>query len=124
MPKATMLFDHLQKLIRFPKLGLMVLAAALVVVCQLLAMVMVGGNPLQSSGVRDLQQAALADCIQRSISVSRHSCIRQSQLESDDRDRVASSPADEGSVSINHLFVADEAVTRSSADKLRVAVAR
>lgn len=119
-----MLVTHLQKFTRFPRLGLVVLAAALVVVCQLLAVVMVGGNPLQSTGVRSLQQAALADCVQRGTSASRHGCIRQSQLESDDRELVVASPAEEESASINRLFAADEDVTSNSADKLRVAAAR
>ena len=119
-----MLFNHLQKLTRFPKLGLMMLAAGLVLVCQLLAVVMVGGNPIQKTNVVDLQQVALTGCIQRSSAVSRHGCIRQSQLESADRELAASSPPDEDPASINHLIVADEYVTSSGADTLRVAAAR
>ncbi len=119
-----MLFNHFQKLTRFPRLGLMMLAAGLVMVCQLLAVVMVGGNPVQKTSVRDLQQVALTGCIQRSSAVSRHDCIRQSRLESADRELAAASPPDEDSASINHLVVADEDVTSNSADRLRVAAAR
>ena len=119
-----MFSDHWRKLTRFPQVGLMMLAAGLVGVCQLLAMVLVGGNPLQNTGLRDLQQVALADCIQRSTSASRHSCIRQSQLESDDRELLAASPADEESANTRNLAMTNEDATSDRADKLRVAAAR
>ena len=89
-----MFSDYLKKVTRFPTLGLMMLAGGLVVVCQLLAMVMVAGNPLQNTFVRDLQQVALADCIQRSTLATRHGCIRQSQLESVDQELTAAGPAE------------------------------
>ena len=119
-----MFSDHWRKLTRFPQVGLMMLAAGLVGVCQLLAMVLVGGNPLQNTGLRDLQQVALADCIQRSTSASRHGCIRQSQLESDDRELLAASPADEESANTRNLAMTNEGATSDRADKLRVAAAR
>ena len=122
--KAAMFPEHLKKVTRFPTLGLMMLAGGLVVVCQLLAMVMVAGNPLQNAGVRDLQQVAFADCIQRSTSASRHGCIRQSQLESDDRELAAASPPDAESANTRNLAMTNEDATSDRADKLRVAAAR
>ena len=119
-----MFSDYWRKLTRFPQVGLMMLAAGLVGVCQLLAMVLVGGNPLQNTGVRDLQQVALADCVQRSTSASRHGCIRQSQLESADREPLAASPADEESANTRNLAMTNEGATSDRADKLRVAAAR
>ena len=119
-----MFSDHWRKRTWFPQVGLMMLAAGLVGVCQLLAVVLVGGNPLQNTGLRDLQQVALADCIQRSTSASRHGCIRQSQLESADRELLAASPADEESANIRNLAMTNEGTTSDRADKLRVAAAR
>ena len=118
-----MFSDHLQKLTRFPRLGLMVLAAGLVVVCQLLAMLMVGDNPLQNTSVRDLQQVALADCVRHSTWATRHGCIGQSQLESDDRELLAASPVSEGSASRKDVVTANEGATSDSANRLRVAAA-
>ena len=116
-----MFSDYWRKLTRFPQVGLMMLAAGLVGVCQLLAMVLVGGNPLQNTGVRDLQQVALAACIQRSTSASRHGCIRQSQLESDDRELLAASPADEESANTRNLAMTNEGTTSERGSMLRVA---
>ena len=119
-----MFSDYWRKLTRFPQVGLMMLAAGLVGVCQLLAMVLVGGNPLQNTGVRDLQQAALADCVQRSTSASRHGCIRQSQLESADRELLAASPADEESANTRNLAMTNERTTSDRVDTMRIAAAR
>ena len=119
-----MLSDHWRKRPWFPQVGLMMLAAGLVGVCQLLAMVLVGGNPLQNTGLRDLQQAALADCIQRSTSASRHGCIRRSQLESDDRELAAASPADEESANTRNLAMTNERATSDRADTMRIAAVR
>lgn len=62
---------------------MLVAAAALVMVCQLVALAMVADHQVKQATVRDLQRAAqqvaMADCVERSTGATRHGCIRQTQ---------------------------------------------
>lgn len=116
--------SHLRKLAWFPTLGLMMLAAGLVVICQLLAMVMVVGQPLEKTSASAVQQLALADCIRRSTWATQHGCIRQSQLESDDQDLAVDNPVNNAPARIENIFMANGGVTSNKADKLRVAASQ
>lgn len=111
---------HLHKITRFPRPGLLMLAVGLVAVCQILAMIMVAGMPLQNTGVRDLQQLApqiaLADCLRQSTSATRHGCIRQSQLESDEAEIAAGG--------LDGMKSRNKGATNDRVELLRVAVAR
>ena len=78
-----MFSDHLQKMNHFPKINLLVAAAGLVMVCELVALALVADHQVKQANVRDLQRAAqqvaMADCVERSTGASRHGCIRQTQ---------------------------------------------
>ena len=78
-----MFSDHLQKMNHFPRINLLVAAAALVMVCQLVALALVADHQVKQANVRDLQRAAqqvaMADCVERSTGATRHGCIRQTQ---------------------------------------------
>ncbi|HQS32016.1 MAG: hypothetical protein B7X59_09200 [Polaromonas sp. 39-63-203] len=78
-----MFSDHLQKVNHFPRIHLLVAAAALVMVCQLVALALVADHQVKQATVRDLQRAAqqvaMADCVERSTGATRHGCIRQTQ---------------------------------------------
>lgn len=78
-----MFSDHLQKVNHFPRIHLLVAAAALVMVCQLVALALVADHQVKQANVRNLQRAAqqvaMADCVERSTGATRHGCIRQTQ---------------------------------------------
>jgi hypothetical protein len=128
-----MFSDHVKKPSRFPQAGLLVMAAGLVIVCQLIAMAMVADRQVQRAGVRDLQrvtqQLALSDCIQRSTGATRHICVRQSQQDAYVKDvnsgatEIAiASPAVEPGFAVKNIAVADGSMTGSSAELIRVGI--
>ena len=123
-----MLIQHMQKLTRFPQLGLMVLAGTLVLVCQLVAAALVAGAPPRSMGVRDLEhltpQVALADCMLYTTSASPHGCMLQAQLGATDTHLAAASPLDDALASIWNAAISSEGLPRGEADMMRVAAAR
>ena len=115
------------KLSRFPQAGLLLAAAGLVIVCQLVAVAMVADKQVQRAGVRDLQrvaqQASLADCIQRSTGANRHGCIRQSQLESDSGEPAVATQWSGPASNASNVAIADDLATNQTADIMRVGAA-
>ena len=119
-----MFSDHIKKSTRFPQTGLLMAAGALVLVCQLVAIALVADQQVQRASVRDLQrfaqQVAFADCIERSTGSAKHSCIRQSQLESNGGMPASASMALEPTFTANNVAMADDAVTTDMVGVLRV----
>ena len=78
-----MFSDHLQKMNPLPKVNLLAAAAVLVMVCQLAALALVVDRQVKQASARELQritqEVAMADCVERSTGLTRHSCIRQTQ---------------------------------------------
>jgi hypothetical protein len=79
-----MFSDHLRKDIdELPRVNLALVAAILVVICQLAAMAFVAGGQVQKADQRDLQrlarEAAFAECVERNSGPVRHGCIQQVQ---------------------------------------------
>lgn len=122
-----MFSDHMPKMARFPQAGLLMAAGGLVIVCQLVAMAMVADRQVQRASVRDLQQlaqrVALNDCIQRSTGPTRHSCIQQSQLESDGPRLALAGQTTNEIFAIRAVAIEGEAVATSSADIMSVGIA-
>ena len=78
-----MFSDHMQKIGRFPQVGLLPIVGGLVIVCQLVAMALVVDGQVQRADMRDVQrvaqQLAFAECIERSTGLTRRGCMPQTQ---------------------------------------------
>jgi hypothetical protein len=122
-----MFSDHLPKVKRFPQVSLLMVAGALVIVCQLVAMAMVADRQVQRAGVRDLQRAtqqlAWADCIQRSTGPTRHGCINQANPESGDGELAQASQGSDRAFNPKNVAIADDGVTQPMPDMMRVGIA-
>ena len=89
-----MFSDHLQKVDKVPYKTLLVVAAGLVFLCQLVAMVLVVDSQVEKAEIRDAHyssaQMVIADCSENYSGSARSRCIEQMQLE------LASSSAGDG----------------------------
>ncbi len=76
-----MFSNHLQKIDRTAGRNLLWIAAALVIVCQLVAMALVAGSQVQKAALREskltTQNLAMARCFEASARYDRHSCMLQ-----------------------------------------------
>jgi hypothetical protein len=76
-----MFSDHLLKFDEVPSRVLFLLAAGLVVLCQLVAMAMVVDGQVSMAQVRDAsrvsERTAINQCMESSLGATRHSCIQQ-----------------------------------------------
>lgn len=76
-----MFSEHLRKIDEVPYKTLFVVAAGLVMVCQLVAMALVVDGQVARAKVRDAhhayEQMAVVQCMESSLGVARHSCIQQ-----------------------------------------------
>ena len=89
-----MFSDHLQKIDKMPYKTLLVVAAGLVFLCQLVAMVLVVDSQVEKAEIRDAHyssaQMVIADCSENYSGPVRSRCIELMQLE------LASSSAGDG----------------------------
>ena len=73
--------DHVQKIERSSGRTLFLIAGALVILCQLVAMGMVADGQVQKAAARDSrlssQRVALAECFANTLEAARGSCVRQ-----------------------------------------------
>lgn len=80
-----MLSDQLQKFERISSRNLFLVAAVLVIVCQLVAMAMVADGQVKKAQLREAQisaqNIALASCFESSSRLDRNSCVPQPQAE-------------------------------------------
>ena len=76
-----MFSDHLQKVAKVPYKTLLVVAAGLVFLCQLVAMVLVVGSQVEKAEIRDAHynsaQMVIADCSENYSGAVRNRCIEQ-----------------------------------------------
>jgi hypothetical protein len=76
-----MFSDHLSKIDEVPSRMLFLVAAGLVVLCQLVAMVMVVNGQVSMAQVRDssrvFERTAIKQCMESSLGATRHSCMQQ-----------------------------------------------
>lgn len=81
-----MFSDHLKKVDNAPQKTLFIVAACLVLACQLVAMVMVVDGQVRKAALRDAHDAservAIAQCMQGRMGFVRQSCIEQAQARS------------------------------------------
>lgn len=81
-----MLADQFQKIERFSSRSLLLVAAGLVIVCQLVAMAMVADGQVKRAESRQAQIAAqnvaLASCFETSTRFDRDSCMQRMQADS------------------------------------------
>lgn len=74
-----MFSDHLQKIDQAPRKTLLLVAAGLVIVCQLVAMALVAGEQVQKAQMRGdsdaSRQAAVASCVEVSRGVAVKDCF-------------------------------------------------
>ena len=79
-----MFSDHLRKIDEIPYKTLMLVAAGLVILCQLAAMAFVADSQVTKAKVRDEQRRAelvvIAHCMETSAGAARHSCIQQARV--------------------------------------------
>ena len=77
-----MFSDHLRKVDELPTRALLLLAAGLVIICQLVAMVMVADGQVERAQLREARQAtaraATAWCIESSRDAALRDCDRSS----------------------------------------------
>ena len=80
-----MFSEHLQKIDKMPYKTLLVVAAGLVFLCQLLAMVLVVDSQVEKAQIRDAQyssaQMVIADCSENYSGQVRSRCIEQMHSE-------------------------------------------
>jgi hypothetical protein len=78
-----MFSDHLPKIDEVPSRVLFLVAAGLVILCQLVAMAMVVDGQMSMAQVRDAsrvsERTAINRCMESSLGASRHSCIQQAK---------------------------------------------
>ena len=76
-----MFSDHLQKIDKVPYKTLMLIAAGLVFLCQLVAMVMVVNSQVEKAQTRDAQsntaQMVITDCSENYSGPARSRCVEQ-----------------------------------------------
>ena len=76
-----MFSDHLQKIDKMPYKTLLVISAALVFLCQLVAMMLVVDSQVEKAQIRDAQsgsaQMVIADCSENYSGQARSRCIEQ-----------------------------------------------
>ena len=79
-----MFSDHLRKIDEVPHKTLFGVAAGLVILCQLVAMALVVDGQVAKAKARDAHHAhermAVAQCMESSRGVARHSCIQQVKI--------------------------------------------
>jgi hypothetical protein len=87
-----MFSDHLPKIDEVPSRVLFLVAAGLVILCQLVAMAMVVDGQVSMAQVRDAlrisERAAINLCMESSLGAARHDCMQQAQ--------AANAPAPDG----------------------------
>jgi hypothetical protein len=78
-----MFSDHLPKIDEVPNRMLFLVAAGLVILCQLVAMAMVADGQVSMAQVRDAlrisERTAINQCMENSLGAARHNCILQAQ---------------------------------------------
>lgn len=76
-----MFFGHLRKFDELPYKTLLMVAAGLVILCQLAAMAFVAESQVAKARLRDEQRraelVAIAHCMEARAGATRHSCIQQ-----------------------------------------------
>jgi hypothetical protein len=79
-----MFSDHLRKFDEMPYKTLLLVAAGLVILCQLAAMAFVADSQVARAKVRDDQRkaelTAIAQCMETRAGAARHSCIQQARV--------------------------------------------
>jgi hypothetical protein len=77
----AMFSDHLPKIDELPSRTLFMVAAGLVILCQLVAMTLVVDGQVNMAQVRDTlrvsERTAISQCMESSLAATRHSCIQQ-----------------------------------------------
>lgn len=100
-----MFSDHLQKIDKLPYKALLIIAAGLVFLCQLVAMVLVVDGQVEKAQIRDAHyssaQMVIADCSENYSGPARSRCIEQMRSE------IASSSASEGESDARELAPSD-----------------
>ena len=100
-----MFSDHLQKIDKLPYKALLIIAAGLVFLCQLVAMVLVVDGQVEKAQIRDAHyssaQMVIADCSENYSGLARSRCIEQMRSE------IASSSASEGESDARELAPSD-----------------
>lgn len=85
-----MLSDQFQKIERTSSRNLFLIAAGLVIACQLVAMAMVADGQVKKASLREAQisaqNVALASCFEASTRFDRGNCTRQLQADSSSAD--------------------------------------
>jgi hypothetical protein len=79
-----MLTEHLRKFDELPYKTLLMVAAGLVILCQLAAMAVVADSQVAKAKLRDEQRraelVAIAHCMETSAGAARHNCIQQARI--------------------------------------------
>jgi hypothetical protein len=79
-----MFSDHLRKIDEMPYKTMLLIAAGLVILCQLAAMAFVADSQVAKAKLRDEQRraelVAIAHCMETSAGAARHSCIQQARV--------------------------------------------
>jgi hypothetical protein len=79
-----MFSDHLPKIDELPNRMLFLVAAVLVILCQLVAMAMVVGGQVDTAQLRDASRAfernAINQCLESNLTATRHSCMEQTNV--------------------------------------------
>jgi hypothetical protein len=79
-----MFSDHLPKIDELPSRTLFIVAAGLVILCQLVAMTLVVDGQVNMAQVRDMlrvsERMAINQCMESSLGATRHNCIQQVQI--------------------------------------------
>ena len=79
-----MFSDHLRKIDEMPYKTMLLVAAGLVILCQLAAMAFVADSQVAKAKLRDEQRqaelAAIAHCMETSAGAARQSCIQQARV--------------------------------------------
>jgi hypothetical protein len=79
-----MFSDHLRKIDEMPYKTMLLVAAGLVILCQLAAMAFVADAQVARAKLRDEQRraelVAIAHCMETSAGAARHNCIQQARV--------------------------------------------
>ncbi len=90
-----MFSDHLPKMDRTNGRSLFLIAGALIIICQLVAMVLVAGDQVKKAELRDSQQsvqrAAIAKCFEGTTRAARQECMLQARNQSLGSNQMAAS---------------------------------
>jgi hypothetical protein len=86
--EIEMFSDHLPKIDEVPNRTLFMVAAGLVILCQLVAMTLVVDGQVNMAQVRDAlrvsERTAINRCMESSLGAARHSCIQQAKAPAPD----------------------------------------